>query len=242
MFGDYDEYRRRYGRSQPQPITEIPPRPTTKGGMNGDYGRLRQELAQWQSSAAEWREAAETWYTTAKQQQADLKRLENQLAAVNRQLAALNKQAATLAQPPVAARPSADNAEEWREKYARLAADYENSKKRLEQRYTLEAQQNQTKLLRDMLPLADNLDRALAHQDGQDDAGLALIRKSFLATLAEYGVQPIVAEGRPFDPQLHEAVGVVTNPAAAGMVAAVEETGYTYQDKLLRPARVLVAE
>ncbi len=244
MFRDYDEYRRRYGRSQPQFITDIPSR--TPDGRTpdgrGEYGRMRQEIAQAQADAAEWRETAEKWYNTAKQQQSDLKRLENELAAANRQLAArqqmVNNTPVQPTQRPT--RPSDDAA--WQEKYLRLAAEQENQKKRLEQRYTRETQQNQEKLLRDMLPLADNLERALNHQETQDETGLALIRKAFLATLAEYGVQPLAAEGRPFDPERHEATGVVNTPeAASGTVLAVEQTGYTYHDKLLRPARVLVA-
>ncbi|MCB8984662.1 MAG: nucleotide exchange factor GrpE [Ardenticatenaceae bacterium] len=222
MFRDYDDYRRRYGRSRP--VTEIP-------------GRSAQ-----QNSAAEWRETAEKWYNAAKQQQTEVKRLENELAAAQRQLAAYQEEL-TNAQTKTASAPPDKAGEDWHEKYLRQAAEFENSKKRLEQRYATEAQQNQEKLLRDMLPLADNLDRALSHQEGPDDAGLALIRKAFLATLADYGVKPIVAEGRPFDPELHEAVGVLPAPrTASGTVIAVEQTGYTYQDKLLRPARVLVAE
>lgn len=239
MFRDFDDYRRRYGRSQP--ITDIPGRTTNGADPRGEYGRLRQEFAQMQADAAEWRETAEKWYTIAKQQQADLKRLEKELVAVNRQLAARPQE--SVSSRPRPADPSAtDDTEAWREKYMRLAAELENSKKRLEQRYALDAQQSQEKLLRSMLPLADNLERALSHQEARDDAGLALIYKAFMTTLAEYGVQPIAALGRPFDPQQHEAVGVVPNrEATANTVIAVEETGYTYQDRLLRPARVLVA-
>ena len=238
MFRDFDDYRRRYGRSQP--ITDIPGRTANGHDPRGEYGRLRQEMAQMQADAAEWRETAEKWYTIAKQQQADLKRLEKELAAAHRQLAARPQD--WEASRPRPATPSAtDDAAAWREKYMRLAAELENSKKRLEQRYALDAQQSQENQLRAMLPLADNLERALSHQEARDDAGLALIHKAFLTTLAEYGVQPIAALGRPFDPQQHEAVGVVPNPAAANTVVAVEETGYTYQDRLLRPARVLVA-
>lgn len=218
MFRDYDDYRRRYGRSQP--VTEIP-------------GRSPQ-----QNNAAEWRAVAEKWHNAARQQQAEVQRLEKELAAAQRQLAAVRDEMASA--PTAPPQPASD---EWREKYLRLAADLENSKRRLEQRYAAEAQQNQEKLLRDMLPLADNLDRALAHPENQDAAGLALIRKGFLAALAEHGVLPIAAAGRPFNPELHEAVGVIPGTqTTSGHVLAVEQSGYTYQGKLLRPARVLVAE
>ena len=246
LFRDYDDYRRRYGRSQPQAVTEIPVRSPHPNDLRSENGRLRQELTQIQATAAEWRETAENWYATAKQQQADLKRLEKELAAANRQLAALQQQfnGARQRMPETAVTPptAVNDGDDWREKYIRLAAELENNKKRLEQRYTLETQQNQEKLLRAMLPLADNLERALTHQASVDAAGLALIRRAFLATLAEFDVTPLEVKGRPFDPELHEAVGLLPHPQAeSGTVIAVEETGYTYQGKLLRPARVLVA-
>jgi molecular chaperone GrpE len=234
MFGDYDNYRRRNGRWQPQPITEIPG--PGRGRMVDPMTELGQQLRQARAEAAEWRETAEKWYATAQQQQADFKKLQKEMAAANRQLAELEKQLA--APPPLAGE------NDWQEKYLRLYAEFENNKKRLEQRYTLEAQQQQEKLLRDMLPLADNLERALTHApDAEQQAGLEQIRKAFLSVLARYGVEPMAAEGRPFDPEQHEAIGAV--PAAnaePGTIIAVEETGYTYQDKLLRPARVLVAK
>lgn len=237
MYRDYDSERRRYGRA---PITEIPgPGARRTGDPFLELQRLRQEAAQ----AAEWREAAEHWHAIAKQQQAALKEQEKQMQAVRRQLAAAQRESET--SPPTPSAPAAHAAdnEEWREKYLRLYADYENAKKRLAQRLTLATEQKQAELLRDMLPLADNLERALTHaQAAEDVAGLALIHKAFLEVLAKYGVAKIVAEKRPFDPELHEAVGTIPHPdAAPGEVIAVIEAGYTYQGKLLRPARVMVA-
>lgn len=153
--------------------------------------------------------------------------------------------------------PGSEAAEEgepdWKEKYLRLYADLENTKRRLARNYEIKTEQEKEKLLRDMLPLADNLERALAHaaaetgrQDGaQRDSplyqGIELTLKAFRDVMARYGVQPVEAQGEPFDPELHEAVGLLSNPdLPPGTVASVELKGYTFRDRLLRPARVLV--
>jgi molecular chaperone GrpE len=136
-------------------------------------------------------------------------------------------------------------AAEWKEKYLRLAAEQENHRQRLERNYAAQAQQEKERVLRDMLPLADNLERALAHAAEEEAAlqkGVALTLKAFTGTLARHGVEAIAALGQPFDPNLHEAVGYAPGSAQApGTVVAVEETGYTHGGKLLRPARVWVA-
>lgn len=239
MFDNYN-YRRRDGRYPP--ITEIPG-PTPAGGF-GELERLRQRVHQAESDAAEWRETAERLYATAHEQQAALKKLEKEMASANRQLAHLEKRLIAQREPTSPAPAPAEVGDAWREKYLRLYADFENGKKRAEQRYALEAQQAQEKLLRDMLPLADNLERALAHTaDAEQREGLEQIRRAFLSVLSGYGVEAISPIGEPFNPEQHEAIGAIANSDAdSGVVLAVEETGYTYQDKLLRPARVLIAE
>lgn len=135
-------------------------------------------------------------------------------------------------------------ATEWKEKYTRLYAEQENLRKRLERRYASEAQKEKERLLLDILPLIDNLERALEHATAQETGlreGVELALKAFKDTLAKHGVQMIAAAGEPFDPERHEAIGVVpANTLPPDTVAQVEENGYTFQDKLLRPARVLV--
>jgi molecular chaperone GrpE len=136
-------------------------------------------------------------------------------------------------------------AAEWKEKYLRLAAEQENTRQRLERNYAARAQQEKEQVLRDMLPLADNLERALAHAVEEEAAlkeGVALTLKAFAGTLARHGVVAIAALGQPFDPNLHEAVGYASgSDQTPGMVVAVDETGYTHGGTLLRPARVWVA-
>lgn len=138
-------------------------------------------------------------------------------------------------------------AAEWQDKYTRLYAELENSKRRLARLYANQAEQDKEHLLRDMLPLADNLERALANASGVEAAGelrqgVALTLKAFVDALAKHGVRPIQAQGQSFDPELHEAAGAVRQPGLPpGTVVRVEQKGYTVGDKLLRPARVLVA-
>nr|WP_321397404.1 nucleotide exchange factor GrpE [uncultured Desulfobacter sp.] len=144
------------------------------------------------------------------------------------------------------ARP-ADMAAKWKEKYYYLLADLENTKKRLARASALEIEGQRTELLKDVLRMADGLDLALNHLSGEDDSrnifqgiqGLKGILDQFFVT---YEVKPMEALGAVFDPNVHEALGVIRSPeAAAHTVVRVERKGYLYQDKLLRPAQVLVA-
>jgi len=245
MFRDFDEFSRRpYGR-QPQTI-EIPRR-------NGGNRRPRdlhealllsqQEVKQAQSAATYWQREASAWQDRAEKMetvgQQQMKRavhqLENQLTAAQKKIAELE---AAQAQTAV---PAAED-DAWQEKYTRLYAEVQNNKQRLEKRYAAAAEQEKEKILRDMLALADNLERALDHAVGtEDETGIALTLRSFTAMLKQHGVQPIMAQGHIFDPEQHEAVSVVVNPNfQAGTVFAVEEKGYFLNGKLLRPARVIV--
>lgn len=141
--------------------------------------------------------------------------------------------------------PAEDEALVWKERYARLQADLENTKKRLERRYLSEAEQTRQALLRDMLPVADNLETALQH--GNDDSdhlhqGVTLTLRSFREAMKRYGVEPVSALGQPFDPTLHEAlVQIEDENTAQGHVAQVLRTGYTIDGELLRAAQVIVA-
>ena len=135
----------------------------------------------------------------------------------------------------------------WQEQYARLQADLENTKKRIEKRYTQRHDDLRIQMLQDFLPLADHLEAALAHSDdgANDDAlrlGVELTLKAFLDTLSKYGVQVIDPAGEEFNPELHEAVGVIDDPdTPSGHVAKVMQRGYTIDGRVIRPARVLVA-
>jgi molecular chaperone GrpE len=134
----------------------------------------------------------------------------------------------------------------WRDKYVRLFADLENTKKRLARSSAQEVEAEKEALLRDVLPVADGLDLALMHTSHEEDSrnllqGIELIRNILDKFFVKYKVKAIDAWGKPFDPRLHEAIGVTRHPKLPpNTVVRVEQKGYLYRDKLLRPAQVLV--
>jgi molecular chaperone GrpE len=104
-------------------------------------------------------------------------------------------------------------------------------------------------LLADLLPVLDNLDRALqaAAQQPALDAlleGIQLVRTQFLNILARHGLKPLDRQGQPFDPHLDEAMTTVevTDPHQHNLVLQEWEKGYTLHDNVLRPARVAVGK
>jgi len=137
---------------------------------------------------------------------------------------------------------------DWQEQYARLQADLENTKKRIEKRYAQRHEDLRARMILDLLPLADHLEAALAHSQGDAGGeglreGVELTLKAFLDTLSKYGVQVIDPLGEEFNPELHEAVGIVNDPdTPSGHVAKVLQRGYTLDGRVIRPARVLVAQ
>lgn len=135
---------------------------------------------------------------------------------------------------------------DWRGAYMRMAADIDNTKKRLARNAERRLEQDRADLLADMLPVADNLERILAHskQVGDRDLslGLGIALKDLMSRLRKHGVEPFGAEGAPFDPEWHEAIGAVSERnIPGGTVVKVERKGYRLDGELLRPARVLVA-
>ncbi len=137
----------------------------------------------------------------------------------------------------------------WKERFQRLQADFDNVRKRSEQRFENELSSERNKILLDMLPLADHLDMALAHagalesdQAQQFLENINATRHAFQETLKSYGVQRIEAENAPFDPNQHEAVGQIpSQDVPEDHVAQVIQPGYMDSARLLRPARVLVS-
>ena len=142
--------------------------------------------------------------------------------------------------------PDVDEAAFWKKKYLYILADLENTQKRLTRSSAQEVEQQQKEILRDVLPIADYLDMALMHLTRNEDCknildGIELVRNLINKFFAKYDVQEIDAWGKPFDPTLQEAIGVIQqSEIPPNTVARVEQKGYLYRDELLRPARVLV--
>ena len=134
----------------------------------------------------------------------------------------------------------------WKDRYARLCADLENTKRRLARSSAQEVAVQKESLLRDVLPVADALDLALMHASQEEDnrsilQGIDLIRDMLGKFFTRYDVTVIDAWGKPFDPRLHEALGMIRHPKLPpNTVARVERKGYLLGDKLLRPAQVVV--
>ena len=134
------------------------------------------------------------------------------------------------------------------DKYLRLAAEFDNYKRRVqrEQRDTIKFANE--KLFKDLLPTLDNLERAL--QSGREQAlieglleGVDLTYKHFLDTLQKMGMKPVASVGELFDPAKHQAVGQVESSTVPENVIVDEyQKGYFLHDRILRPAMVTVAK
>ena len=128
---------------------------------------------------------------------------------------------------------------------ARLQAEFDNSRKRAAREQQEFKDFALAKALKLLLPILDNLDRAVETpvQDvGEFRTGIDLIRKQFEDTLTKLGVKQIPAKGEVFDPRVHQAVETVdTTSAADNHVLEELQRGYKLHDRLLRPAMVRVA-
>jgi molecular chaperone GrpE len=133
------------------------------------------------------------------------------------------------------------------ERTLRAAADLENYKKRAQKEKEEVQKFGAEKLLKDLLPVMDNLDRAIDAATKAPDIisfqkGVVMTRKSFEDALARHGVKSFSAQGQPFDPRLHEAMQQVeTDEVPAGHVVFEVLRGYHLNERLVRPALVAVA-
>jgi molecular chaperone GrpE len=142
--------------------------------------------------------------------------------------------------------------DEMKDRMLRIAADFENWKKRARKEQTDAELRARESVLKDLLEVMDNLERALGASAGQGGApgadvasilkGIELVLRIFQGKLERYEVKPIEAKGKPFDPHLHEAISrVETADAPAGTVVTELQRGYRIGDRLLRPSMVSVA-
>jgi molecular chaperone GrpE len=140
-------------------------------------------------------------------------------------------------------------AEAERDRYLELAqraqADFDNYRKRAAKEAASAGERAKIGLLRDFLPVLDNLERAL-ESAGEGEPGLAegvrLVHSELVNVLKRNGVEPIEAEGKPFDPTVHEAMSTMAqDETEPGTVLHVVEKGYRLNDTVIRPARVVVS-
>jgi molecular chaperone GrpE len=135
-----------------------------------------------------------------------------------------------------------------RDQLLRTAADFDNFRKRTRRELTDAERRGREDLLREILPVFDNLERAAAHAETASDVqsladGIRLVMRQFHDTLSRLGIERIEAEGTPFDPVTMEAIQQLeTSEHAPGTVAAQVQAGYRAGDRLIRPAMVVVAK
>jgi molecular chaperone GrpE len=141
--------------------------------------------------------------------------------------------------------------EEARENYdhlLRVSADFENYKKRMAKEKADLIRYGNDELIKELLPVIDNLERALEHasSEGAQEGivgGVEMTLQQFLEILQRFGVTPVAAEGEPFNPTKHEAVmEQATGDYDPGHVVAELQKGYLLNDRLVRPAKVVVAK
>lgn len=129
--------------------------------------------------------------------------------------------------------------------WLRSQADLENFRKRTEREAEQRRDTDAARLVGRMLPVLDNLERALRARGEAADplwSGVALVHQQMLDLLGREGLVAVESVGRPFDPRHHEAVEMVPAPAAAaGSVIEEMQKGYLFRDRLIRPALVRVA-
>ncbi len=137
-----------------------------------------------------------------------------------------------------------------KDKYARVHADFDNIKKRLErEKYTAVEYANE-KFARDMIPVMDSLQAAMASAQSDADPaelieklkeGIELTLKQFTTSLEKHGVK-MVPHDEPFDPNIHNAVqSIDSDDVESGQIVQTFQTGYKYKERPLREAMVVVA-
>lgn len=133
------------------------------------------------------------------------------------------------------------------EQMMRLAAEFENYKKRMQRERETTLKYAEEELLRDLLPTLDNLERAIEQGRNTEDVtalleGVEMTYEGFLATLQKFGIKPLAGEGEAFDPNFHEAMAMEdSDQVPANTVINEYQKGYLYKDRLLRAAKVVVS-
>jgi molecular chaperone GrpE len=134
--------------------------------------------------------------------------------------------------------------DEYLDSLRRLKAEFENYRKRAARDQEALVARAHERLVKELLPVLDDLARALEaaerHEEAQLEEGVALVHRQLAAILAKEGLAEIDAEGA-FDPNVHEALLSQPSDAPEGSVIEVIQKGYTLGDRVLRPARVVVA-
>lgn len=174
-------------------------------------------------------------------------------AAIQEALDAVERPAAARAQesessPPAEAEgaeaPLSGELREAQDRLMRALADFDNFRKRVDRERAEDRRYQGIEVLRDLLPIVDNLERALGSEGSVEDlkAGVRLTLKQMVELLERHGVRRIESVGAAFDPRVHEAISHHPDQEVDEPTVASElEPGYSMRERLLRAARVAVA-
>ncbi|EJX07806.1 GrpE nucleotide exchange factor [gut metagenome] len=139
--------------------------------------------------------------------------------------------------------------EEQQDKYLRLSAEFDNYRKRTMKEKAELIKNGGEKAISAILPILDDLERAMKAGDAHEEVqamreGIELIYQKFLKILSQQGVQVIETDGQPFDTDFHEAIALVPAPSEdqKGKILDCVQTGYKLNDKVIRHAKVVVAQ
>ena len=137
--------------------------------------------------------------------------------------------------------------DQYKDKWARAMADLDNFRKRVYRELDDERKYQSVPMLKSLLPVFDGLDRAVfaaAQSKNFDDLlnGVQLTIKQLETALTGHGAKPILAQGEPFDPNLHEAISQAPSADRPPMTVLHDvERGYMLHDRVIRPSKVIVA-
>jgi len=153
-----------------------------------------------------------------------------------------------IAQNEEALKQTQDKANENNDKFIRLYAEFDNFRKRINREKEEHTRYAHEQVVKDLLPIMDDLDRALTHAQSTSEVpaliqGVEMVKKHMSSALEKYGLKSFDSLGEPFDPHVHEAVAHQESPDYPPDVVINEyRKGYTLHDKLVRPAMVAVSK
>jgi len=138
--------------------------------------------------------------------------------------------------------------EELNDKYTRLVAEFDNYKKRTDKEYLSLIQNANEKLIVEILPVVDDLERSLNHLNEESDfksilEGFQLIHKNLTSMLDKQGLKPMISVGEEFDPDKHDALmQVEKEDVDSNQIVDEHVKGYLFNDKVIRHAQVIVSK
>lgn len=127
--------------------------------------------------------------------------------------------------------------DEYLDGLRRTAADFENYRKRIRREREAEQARAAERVIRELLTVVDDLERAIEHSQGETQEGLGLVWQKLLGVLESEGAEEIPVEGQ-FNPHVHEAVTAIEGPE--GEILELIQRGWSLQGRVIRPAKVIV--